>query len=372
MRSSASRLDARYVATYLYHGGPSIQCTWLTRVHNRLCFYSANLLDDRRPYRSSAFPKRPRFSSLFPPRRPKSPSPRSTQNSPSLVNLMWATPIYQRKVDIPDLAKLNTELSKLALAEYRRFQEDPNKTQVSPSLSSNATSPPQRSGSGVRRNEEFFEWQRRIFEASGETKSVFDGHPAFETLKRQIADSYADFVRKLGIERESISEHEPQESALHGTEASLNKTQSQSQGVLETIGIRPASSAPRIFCWAGIHSNGASHPPHLHPGCMLSGVYYARVCEGAGDITFEDPRGPRPPFHEKFTHRSTEGGMLLFPGWLTHYVTPTWTTTETRGIGDNKKAEGAEASDLRSARIAFSFNIDGHWEETSNIGIRVE
>jgi hypothetical protein len=78
----------------------------------------------------------------------------------------------------------------------------------------------------------------------------------------------------------------------------------------------------------------------------VSGVYYASVPANAGPIVFEDPRGPLPPFSNRFFHRPREGEMVLFPSWLVHFVAPT---------------KGNEP------RVSFSFNQPGQWTSTSDV-----
>jgi uncharacterized protein (TIGR02466 family) len=65
----------------------------------------------------------------------------------------------------------------------------------------------------------------------------------------------------------------------------------------------------------------------------LSGVYYAKVQEGADTINFHDPRVQagvlRPPVVElgganadQAVVRVETGALLLFPAWLEHSVDP--------------------------------------------------
>ena len=99
--------------------------------------------------------------------------------------------------------------------------------------------------------------------------------------------------------------------------------------------------------WANVLPPGAHHAVHSHLPSLWSGVYYARLPAGASRITFVDPR----PAAEAARPRLApgvdpgvgvtgidvhEGMLLLFPGWLQHYVEPN------PGPGD---------------RVAVSFNV---------------
>ncbi len=86
-------------------------------------------------------------------------------------------------------------------------------------------------------------------------------------------------------------------------------------------------------CWANINPRGSGHKAHTHPNNFLSGVYYLKVPEGAGSISFHDPRAqanavvPRPLTNNPFNSISQtlpvqEGRMVLFPAWLVHSVVP--------------------------------------------------
>jgi uncharacterized protein (TIGR02466 family) len=120
---------------------------------------------------------------------------------------------------------------------------------------------------------------------------------------------------------------------------------------LEACGRQDASQlvhSSDLFSWASVHRHGSSHLPHIHQGALVSGVYYVAVGSGSGNIVFEDPRGPLPPFDNRVIHTPRSGQLLLFPPWLVHHVTPTTGTKE---------------------RISISFNIGGEWSATSDVSL---
>lgn len=105
-----------------------------------------------------------------------------------------------------------------------------------------------------------------------------------------------------------------------------------------------------ITAWGNIIQQGHYHRQHNHPGSAWSGVYYvdAGDCEPgsiAGVLELFDPRPftemvetPGSPYGQRVLIRPQPGLMVLFPGWLYHFVHPY------RGNGE---------------RISIAFNT--HW-----------
>ncbi len=100
--------------------------------------------------------------------------------------------------------------------------------------------------------------------------------------------------------------------------------------------------------WANVNKTNEYNMHHNHAPAHLSGVYYVRVPENSGDIRFVDDRKVRtvtepnsinnsPISVEDHTFKPEEGMLLLFPGWLEHFV-------------DQNKSE--------TARVSISFNIE--------------
>lgn len=100
--------------------------------------------------------------------------------------------------------------------------------------------------------------------------------------------------------------------------------------------------------WANVNDLGAANAVHVHAGSAFSGSYYARVPEGSGDIEFVDPRGlaiasrmlyPQPHPNRLTNSRLTltpkAGTIIMFPGWLQHYVHPNQTDEERVGFAFN-------------------------------------
>lgn len=99
--------------------------------------------------------------------------------------------------------------------------------------------------------------------------------------------------------------------------------------------------------WANVLPPSGYHVPHMHLPALWSGVFYLKVPENAPEIVFMDPRpaaeAVRPELapgqilkQDRRTVSIKEGLVVLFPGWLGHYVAP--------HQGD-------------SERVAISFNL---------------
>ena len=78
-------------------------------------------------------------------------------------------------------------------------------------------------------------------------------------------------------------------------------------------------SSLRIFVWAAAHEGCSLHTPHVHQESAVSGVFYVSVPPLSGPISFDDPRGMRPPFAaNRLVHYPSAGELLLFPPWIVH------------------------------------------------------
>jgi uncharacterized protein (TIGR02466 family) len=90
-----------------------------------------------------------------------------------------------------------------------------------------------------------------------------------------------------------------------------------------------------ISAWANVARDGAYNAVHNHTPAVFSGVYYVSTGEPApedsreGLIEFIDPRPgphggtlPTHAFNAPLIIDPEPGMMLVFPGWLLHYVHP--------------------------------------------------
>lgn len=89
-----------------------------------------------------------------------------------------------------------------------------------------------------------------------------------------------------------------------------------------------------LTAWAMVMRRGDYTVPHEHPAATWSAAYYLDPGDDdpahpeAGAITFLDPRRAAPGiagldlFPSAFTVRPTQGALLVFPGYLQHWVHP--------------------------------------------------
>ena len=106
--------------------------------------------------------------------------------------------------------------------------------------------------------------------------------------------------------------------------------------------------------WAIINTGGSANLRHQHGNSTISGAYYIRAPENAGDIIFYDPR-PAPIYsHPNALSPNSlnaqvngispkEGALILFPSYLDH------------SVNENKSNE---------ERIVISFNIRVQTKQT--------
>lgn len=91
----------------------------------------------------------------------------------------------------------------------------------------------------------------------------------------------------------------------------------------------------QFSAWCVVNARGDYNIPHNHPSAGWSGVYYVRADPPppgkpeAGCIEFQDPRtgisAARPAAMYGHTWHRVQprpGLMLIFPGWMTHFVHP--------------------------------------------------
>jgi len=82
---------------------------------------------------------------------------------------------------------------------------------------------------------------------------------------------------------------------------------------------------------ANVHLEGGFNVSHIHPGCLISGVYYISCPPGGGDLVFEEPRAQAAFANtyrlfrqdwgaEQVELTPHEGLLVLFPSWLPHRV----------------------------------------------------
>lgn len=112
--------------------------------------------------------------------------------------------------------------------------------------------------------------------------------------------------------------------------------------ITEDLGYSTAHRIKIGTMWSIVNPPRSANRAHVHPGCLLSGVYYIHAPEKSGDIEFIEPRTMHLMNQAKFQpnkKRAKEnwtkvrftpkpGRMLIFPSWLYHSVDPNMSDLE--------------------------------------------
>jgi uncharacterized protein (TIGR02466 family) len=116
---------------------------------------------------------------------------------------------------------------------------------------------------------------------------------------------------------------------------------------------RPFNGTLGLYAWANVSRKGNYHSLHNHPGSCWSGVYYVDTggtaspeYPNSGVIDLHDPRPftemtyvPGEPYGQKFPIRPEAGTILIFPGFLYHFVHPHFGEGERISIAFNARAD---------------------------------
>lgn len=79
----------------------------------------------------------------------------------------------------------------------------------------------------------------------------------------------------------------------------------------------------RIFTWAEVFQEGDAQRPWARTdGAYVMGRYFAKAKKFALKFNFEDPRGVNPPFGKTYSHAAFQGNLVMFPTWVSHFITP--------------------------------------------------
>jgi len=131
-----------------------------------------------------------------------------------------------------------------------------------------------------------------------------------------------------------------------------------------TMGKQASPGRLQVKAWANVCRSGHYHRIHNHPGSCWSGVYYVEAGTDAPDhplsglLELLDPRPftemvatPGEPFGQKAIIKPEAGAMVLFPGWLYHFVNPYFGEGERISIAFNVSAvettRSAQAGGMR-------------------------
>ena len=258
----------------------------------------------------------------------------SKKKAHSQYNLMWVTPFEIFNISTPNDnivdPSINGIMSEYAQYLYNRFRNGLNDGSITLSGIDEKAS----------LNDKFFALQQYLHETNNFHGSSAVPQKEFTILKLQIRNVVNVFLNRCGVDKEVIK------SVLSTITVDGGPDENENNNI---------NPSEKMFLWATMLSNGSYHAPHSHQDSIISGVYFAKIPTNpigdnedgvGGNLVFGDPRGNGIyPFGLKYIHQPIEGQIVLFPGYLTHWVEP------------------VKSADMR---ISFSFNIPGSWEDLSD------
>ena len=190
------------------------------------------------------------------------------------------------------------------------------------------------------------------------------GTPLFKARIRDHAPMNAELAKFLQKERaldpekhmSAVGGWQGSKELFHQDHAALNRLKGHvTKAVIAVTStyfgqpLDPAKCTVTGEMWGNIIPNGGYTKLHNHSKSHWSGVYYIDVAKmdenrspENGCIEFVDPRSfPTAFHHPKFsmlpgmTVKPEDGLMVLFPGWLNHYVHPYYGPAERISIAFN-------------------------------------
>lgn len=145
--------------------------------------------------------------------------------------------------------------------------------------------------------------------------------------------------------------HYPMQSFVSFVQAAMLDYVSNSQWRLPIEYWKRTGNEPKVDIvihesWLNLGKKGSQQQVHVHPGAMLSGVYFHKVSENSAPLIFRNPNPlmENMEFPEGLMNQCvnfvtpTEGGLVLFPSWLAH-------------------STGKQISDEDRYTIAFNANV---------------
>jgi uncharacterized protein (TIGR02466 family) len=158
-----------------------------------------------------------------------------------------------------------------------------------------------------------------------------------------------DFVRSLAISSDGVTRSNvngwQSKNIVNCEEMSefLNCLDMHILAFSSLISIQVERKVNRL--WANLNKYSNYNLNHIHPGCLISGVYYTKVPENSGAIYFNNPVGNfcgltrfisnNPELKSFREFPAEEGDLLLFPSWLDHGVLPNMSDGERISISFN-------------------------------------
>ena len=106
-----------------------------------------------------------------------------------------------------------------------------------------------------------------------------------------------------------------------------------SKNIFQDYGIKKEFNVVIHNSWININTPGSYNEFHIHPNCVLSGVYYVSAPENSGNVVIHNnsimqfTNASYLDINTKNTYQHIEykpvnGKVIIFPSWLPHSVQP--------------------------------------------------
>lgn len=165
--------------------------------------------------------------------------------------------------------------------------------------------------------------------------------PGADTVNRGLREIVLEHMEKTeGLHKSNVNGWHSEDTLFQWPNTEVKQLlewvgQAVKSMTMFTTGAETVRGEIDAWGWANVSWTGSYNKPHIHPDAMWSGVYYVDAGSSpeeqpdSGMLEFLDPRAgidvlkiPGMPFTGGFQMRPRTGMMVLFPGWLYHFVNP--------------------------------------------------
>lgn len=220
----------------------------------------------------------------------------------------------------PGLENFNAKLVAAALATHRLHQtHDPDSVTAHP----------------TQQNLMSFSWQDKAFYAENFEKECKWGSAVKELTECTEYRALLNALVRAAVNFENM--HKAESNRSIGFDERQKWGPACTPGPLTVDGDPLYSySFKDIGVSASVKTQGAGHPHHYHNSASTTGVYYAQIPKGSGDIVMDD-------LNKSLRFTPQPGQILIFPGWLSH------------------TALANEFALNTSHRVSYPFDLRGLW-----------
>lgn len=225
------------------------------------------------------------------------------------LRLLW--PIHFTAVALSSSDRLSLEpsdfghvLAKMGLDGFRRYVNEtlPKELELDKRMALEF-----RDADHSRVNKAFRRWQKRVY--ADKTR--------IRVQQLSGNGEYAPRLKGINYNWDEFYAH-PAFTRLHGRIDQLTRL------YLKRTGGADIPKKFRIFSWVEVFDEGdAQRPMSFTDGAFVMGKYFVSLPRAeALKLNFEDPRGINPPYGKTFSYQAYQGSIVLFPTWVSHFITP--------------------------------------------------